>query len=257
MINWCDRRLPSRHKRSVDFCGLWWQPSTRATVGGNLLRQRLGNAKKFVLFLALMAIGTDSNATPEVEYGNLLPLPPDTSICPADDIFEVIRASVLVPPVDLEVRGISQRIPYRAEVNPLVGSHGETRTNPDGTTRFHAGTDLLGERGESVRAIVSGEIAVTGTSPQLGNFVILRGSAIVPPALPCAFDVVYAHLDSLGVASGNRIEQGEVLGTIGRTGNISSEIPTHLHIELWAGPYQAGVDNRRRYTRDIMKLYGW
>lgn len=204
-----------------------------------------------------LSIGSAANSSPEIEYGNLQPLPPETSICPPDDVYEVIRATFLVPPVDLQVRGIAQRIPYRAEANPLVGSHGETRTNPNGTTRFHAGTDLLGERGETVRSIVSGEIVANGTSSQLGNFVILRGSAIVPPALPCAFDVLYAHLDTVGVSSGDKVEQGAALGAIGRTGNLSAGIPTHLHIELWVGPYQAGIDKRREFTRDIMKLFGW
>jgi len=226
-------------------------------VGNCDLNKFFYDARKFICCVVFLSIGSAANSSPEIEYGNLQPLPPGTSICPPDDVYEVIRATFLVPPVDLQVRGITQRIPYRAEANPLVGSHGETRTGTDGTTRFHAGTDLLGERGETVRSIVPGEIAATGTSPHLGNFVILRGSAIVPPALPCAFDVLYAHLDSIGVSSGDNVEQGAALGTIGRTGNLSPGIPTHLHIELWAGPYQAGLDKRREFTRDIMKLYGW
>src|SRR5262249_8851410 len=96
-------------------------------------------------------------------------------------------------------------------------------------------------------------VVAAGSAPaSIGNYVILRTSFIVPPALPCAVDVVYAHLQSASVAQNQEVSEGTEIGKMGRTGNVSDGIPTHLHIELWVAPYLPGLDARKDRTRDIM-----
>lgn len=44
----------------------------------------------------------------------------------------------------------------------------------------------------------------------------------------------YFHLDRITAAPG-RIEAGQPIGTMGRTGNVPARGDTHLHFELWRG----------------------
>ena len=40
------------------------------------------------------------------------------------------------------------------------------------------------------------------------------------------FDTLYAHCSSICVTPGQQVQQGEVIGYVGSTGN-------HLHFEIW------------------------
>jgi murein DD-endopeptidase MepM/ murein hydrolase activator NlpD len=197
-----------------------------------------------------------AEASPEIEYGNVDGINAGTDACRPDDVYDVLkRDRSWIPPLDLAVRGLTSRVPWRVEENRAVGTHGWTRSDPPRGQRFHAGTDLLADAGETVRAVTSGKIvAVASGSATLGTHVILRASAIVPPALPCAVDIVYAHLQSVSVARDQQIGSGAEIGKAGRTGNLAANIPTHLHIELWAAQYGAGAEARIRLTRDIMGI---
>ncbi|MEM9670607.1 MAG: M23 family metallopeptidase [Pseudomonadota bacterium] len=197
-----------------------------------------------------------AQASPEVEYGNVGIDIEGTDACQSDDIYETMKTMVgWIPPLSLEVRGISVRIPYRAEENRQVGSYGDTRNEG---AKFHAGTDLLAEEGEDVLAVASGKvIAATASSGAFGTYVVLRVPIIVPPARPCAVDFYYAHLSQVTVKTGEDVVSGQALGKVGRSGNVSTNIPTHLHIEMWLGKYASSLDVRKQKTRDIIPLFGW
>lgn len=190
-------------------------------------------------------------SSPQIEYGNVDGINEGTDACDPDEVFaKMKKEKLLIPPVDLNVRGIAVRVPYKAEENREVGTHGFTRN--DGA-KFHAGTDLLGDEGESVLAVTSGRIIAAGLSQTLGNYAILRTDVVVPPALPCAIDVVYAHLQS--PAKTGEVFAGTEIGKMGRTGNVESNIPTHLHIEIWVSGYSPGLEARKKFTRDIIVLF--
>jgi murein DD-endopeptidase MepM/ murein hydrolase activator NlpD len=44
----------------------------------------------------------------------------------------------------------------------------------------------------------------------------------------------YAHLDTQRVRAGTRVKAGDVIGTVGNTGNARSTAP-HLHFGIYAG----------------------
>jgi murein DD-endopeptidase MepM/ murein hydrolase activator NlpD len=182
-----------------------------------------------------------------------------TDACKPDDVYKVLTDTPSwTPPLDMAVRGLTSRVPWRVEENKAVGTHGYTRNDPPRGRKFHAGTDLLADAGEQVKAVTSGKVIAAVASASLGalgNYVILRTSVIVPPALPCAVDIVYAHLQSVSVTGNQQVTAGAVLGKAGRSGNLDSSIPTHLHIELWASPYKRGAEARVQLTRDIMKVF--
>jgi hypothetical protein len=43
----------------------------------------------------------------------------------------------------------------------------------------------------------------------------------------------YFHLDEFSVRNGQRVEAGQQVGTMGRTGNTPAQGDTHLHFEMW------------------------
>lgn len=101
-----------------------------------------------------------------------------------------------------------------------------------GDGRYHEGIDVFAPRGTDVRAPVGGTVEhLTGTRG--GKQVHLFGDD--------GYRYWGTHLDTFGPSG--RVEAGEVLGTVGTTGNASGG-PPHVHFEAyWAGqsvnPYPA------------------
>ena len=213
-----------------------------------------------VIITTLMSIfgSSDVFASPALDYNQNDLSITSGNLCESESVHNAIKAlGWLQQPMDLSIRGIDVRVPFRPENNRKVGSWGETRTSPNGKVKFHAGVDLLGDVGENTFAIVDGKVIAAGFSNTLGNYAILRGNAVVPPAASCNFDILYAHLSSLSVKLGEVISSGDKIGEVGRTGNLSNDIPTHLHLELWTRPYLQGLKNRRKHTRDPMSIWTW
>jgi len=214
------------------------------------MKQRIG-----LIVPALIAfswIGTVQAGT-NADYASANINVPDGEICQPDDVMNALKERFLVAPVDLEVRGLANRIPLRLDD---VGSHGETRLGADGQPRFHAGTDLLADENEPVFAVADGLVVAEGSSDILGNYVILRVLVAVPPLKACVNDFLYAHLSETAGLSGKEVTAGTTLGKVGRTGNVAGT-PAHLHIEYWTRTYLSGAQNRKDWTRDLMKLFSW
>lgn len=96
-------------------------------------------------------------------------------------------------------------------VHPIYGDH-----------RFHSGTDLAAPMGTPVLASRAGRVAVADSLGGYGLTVILRhGDGDIESR--------YAHLSRIAVRPGEWIEQGEVIGLVGSTGNSTGP---HLHFEV-------------------------
>lgn len=83
----------------------------------------------------------------------------------------------------------------------------------------HAGTDIAALEGTSVKASSDG--IVTLAEPDLfysGNVIVLdHGNSLF---------TIYAHLQKMTVSKGDKVSQGEVIGTVGKTGRVTG---AHLH----------------------------
>ncbi|MCP4431712.1 MAG: peptidoglycan DD-metalloendopeptidase family protein [Gammaproteobacteria bacterium] len=86
---------------------------------------------------------------------------------------------------------------------------------------LHAGIDLRAARGTDIHAAAAGRVVFSGTQDGYGHLVILdHGTGL---------QTVYAHNDRNHVAEGQLVKQGQVIGSVGRTGNASGY---HVHFEF-------------------------
>lgn len=86
--------------------------------------------------------------------------------------------------------------------------------------RFHEGIDLLAPTGTAVRAMTDG-VVEAGTGATSGKWVALKGDD--------GWQYYGAHLAT--VTKTGRVRAGEIIGTVGATGNAAGGHP-HLHLEL-------------------------
>lgn len=91
-----------------------------------------------------------------------------------------------------------------------------------GTWRFHSGTDLGAPMGTPVLAAYAGKVAIADFMGGYGLAVVLDHNKGTQESL-------YGHLSEITVKPGAQVEQGDVIGLVGSTGNSTGP---HLHFEV-------------------------
>ncbi|WP_138753996.1 M23 family metallopeptidase [Paenibacillus sinopodophylli] len=101
---------------------------------------------------------------------------------------------------------------------PVTGSR---LTSKFGTRwgRMHNGIDLTGNK--NILASDNGIVEFVGTKPGLGNTIIIDHKN--------GYTTVYGHLSSYKTKVGAVVEQGDLIGIMGSTGNSTG---VHLHFEV-------------------------
>ena len=142
---------------------------------------------------------------------------------------EAVVAQAVQPSLGMPVQGAK-----RASIQSGFGAP------RDAGVRVHQGVDIFAPRGTLVVAAADGIVTSAGINGLGGNVVWqvrpLRGESLY-----------YAHLDRQLVKAGSYVRRGDVLGTVGNTGNARGG-PTHLHFGIYARggavdplPYLASV----------------
>jgi murein DD-endopeptidase MepM/ murein hydrolase activator NlpD len=103
----------------------------------------------------------------------------------------------------------------------LTSRFGVRRDPRYGTREFHHGIDIKARMGEDVLAAAPGTVIFAGRQSGFGQVVIIDHGK--------RFCTVSAHLSSMLVGEGERVERGMVIGTVGKSGNATG---THLHFEI-------------------------
>lgn len=152
----------------------------------------------------------------------------------------------LAPRAPLAYRGLLLGCPL--DGSPRVVSSGLGFSRDEGT-REHRGVDVEAEFGEPVRAIEQGLVTFSGVDlpgqrnheqfavgvtngydrkamGHGGRYVCIQHA----PSDGAFLRSCYMHLETVAVAYGQRVQRGELIGTVGRTGMKRSS--PHLHIEL-------------------------
>ena len=110
---------------------------------------------------------------------------------------------------------------------PLPIASGGVITSPYGprAQRHHDGLDIDGRTGDPIHAAREGVVRHSGWMSGYGNTVIVdHGGGI---------STLYGHAAVLHVREGQRIARGQVIASVGATGNARGD---HLHFEVaWRG----------------------
>lgn len=97
----------------------------------------------------------------------------------------------------------------------------------DEFTAIHPGIDIKLARGTPVGAIAGGRVNSVSTTKALGLHVIIEhriGGA--------TYYSIYGHFDTASVSPGQAVEPGQIIGTVGMTGNTSAP---HVHLQIDRG----------------------
>jgi murein DD-endopeptidase MepM/ murein hydrolase activator NlpD len=146
---------------------------------------------------------------------------------------------------EVEVECIG-RLPYSQPltlINPVLGGTrasigsmwGDVRDNGK---RKHEGMDIFAPLGTPVVAPVEGIITKVGWNPLGGKVIRLTSQRT-------QHTYYFAHLAGFNVCQGDVVAQGDILGTIGNTGNARFTSP-HLHFGIYS------PDAKRAMNRDIV-----
>ncbi len=91
--------------------------------------------------------------------------------------------------------------------------------------RHHKGIDIFAPRNTPVRSATEGIVEFKGMKGLGGQVVTITG--------PDGYRLYYAHLEDFGPqAVGDWVEAGEIIGTVGNSGNAAISSP-HLHYGIY------------------------
>jgi murein DD-endopeptidase MepM/ murein hydrolase activator NlpD len=88
----------------------------------------------------------------------------------------------------------------------------------------HTGLDFATSTGTPIHSIATGVVVTTAYDGAYGNKTVVR--------LPDGTEVWYCHQDTQSVVAGQTVTRGQVIGTVGSTGNTTGP---HLHLEIRPG----------------------
>lgn len=156
-----------------------------------------------------------------------------SGLAPVATTGESPDAAPRAPAIEAAPRSASDAIGALASRNLLIPVAGVTAQRLVNTFndsralgRRHDAIDIMAPRGSEVRAVDEGSIAKLFTS-KAGGLTIYQFDPTQ------TFSFYYAHLDhyATGLAEGQPVRRGQLLGFVGSTGNASEDAP-HLHFAI-------------------------
>ncbi len=152
--------------------------------------------------------------------GPYVPLDPAIMASPFGHALDAMQADIGA------ATALSQALPRLPFGRPLEGALEVTspfgaRLDPFmGRPAMHTGVDLRDEYGTAVRATAAGRVVSAGPAGGYGTMIeIDHGNGLATR---------YAHLSAVGVAVGQTVEKGAVIGDVGASGRATGP---HLHYE--------------------------
>lgn len=88
----------------------------------------------------------------------------------------------------------------------------------------HTGQDLAAPSGTPIRSVANGVVTEAGYDGSYGNKTVIT--------LEDGTEIWYCHQTSIAVSVGDSVTGGELIGTVGSTGNVTGP---HLHLEVRPG----------------------
>lgn len=135
---------------------------------------------------------------------------------------------VLEPLENKPIQPVHLQFPVRGKnKRDIISYFGDPR---DGGKRRHEGVDIRANRGTAVVAVAEGTVKKVKEGGAGGRQIWLL--------LDNGWEVYYAHLHAQLVKEDERVKAGQLIGTVGNTGNAQQAGP-HLHFCLYPSPKRA------------------
>lgn len=117
---------------------------------------------------------------------------------------------------------------------------------PWGKSVTHKGVDIFAKEGTNVCSSTTGLVLYAGTIEVGGNVVLVMG-----PKWRLHY---YAHLKSIHTGTLSLVKRGEMIGTVGSSGNAAGK-PSHLHYSIVTPiPYVWRIDSDRQGWKKMFYL---
>lgn len=131
-------------------------------------------------------------------------------------------AAVALPAYEV-VAGTVLHASPPAHALPVKGYHltGRFGDHSGLWSSVHTGLDFAAPSGTPIRSVARGVVTAVGYDGAYGTRTVVR--------LAGGTDLWYCHQSSTRVAVGDRVRVGQLIGTVGSTGNATG---SHLHLEV-------------------------
>jgi murein DD-endopeptidase MepM/ murein hydrolase activator NlpD len=104
-------------------------------------------------------------------------------------------------------------VPKKQKISSYFGKRGR---------RYHYGIDIPGKKGTPIVAAAEGKVVYADNRLSgYGNMIIIKHKS--------GYKTIYAHNSSNHVDVGDKVQKGQVIASMGRTGRATG---THLHFEI-------------------------
>lgn len=118
---------------------------------------------------------------------------------------------------------VARQLVFPVSGKSNIGSYwGDSR---EGGNRTHEGIDIFAAKGTAVVAVTDGYVLQITNDPLGGKTVTIQSNDY-------SWRSYYAHLDEQNVTTGQMIKRGQLIGTVGNTGNARTT-PSHLHFGIY------------------------
>jgi murein DD-endopeptidase MepM/ murein hydrolase activator NlpD len=147
-------------------------------------------------------------------------------------IIAAISFSFVKPPVPKpSAAKASTKVASKALVYPVAGNRSYIKdkwgASRAGGIRKHKGIDIHARKGTPVVAVSDGVIVTK-------DHTVIGGKTLWLKSSTHSWSAYYAHLDKQYVKEGQYVRKGQVIGTVGNTGNARTT-PSHLHFGVKKG----------------------
>ncbi len=91
----------------------------------------------------------------------------------------------------------------------------------------HNGVDLASSYGSNILAAADGQVIISkssGWNGGYGKYIVIKHSN--------GTQTLYGHLSATQVSVGDNVSQGQVIGKMGNTGQVTGQTGIHLHFEI-------------------------
>ena len=202
--------------------------AVRLTFEAKALKQKLAILESYTKALKPVLTG-------EITYEEVdsLQLQAEQRAIEESELDATKEDSLFREKIDRETRfAILDNSKSRAKIVFFAPLTGNISQSFDPNTK-HFAVDIIAQTGRPIKAISEGTVIFSGWSAEAGYVIILKHNE--------EYISVYKHNGILLKQQGDFVKSGEVIASVGSTGELSTG--PHLHFELWKGGYAINPTN--------------